>query len=209
MKKIILMLTIFSIVLNGKCQTKEQHMLRKMTSFFEKTIITTYQKSESSYSAFFEDFIEEQENGKTTEIISYVNVEELYKLNKKMKSKNMFHYYYRYDNLKNFKNINSVPDSIFESFKLKYKYNAVKLSSCYLKYYLNNNNSELAQYIKQQYETIGEISPITISLFLKHRLNELSCRKNEELITLLFWPYLCYRSGLFFYPNNNQIKVPE
>lgn len=201
MKKIVLMIITLSILLNGKCQTREQHMLRKMASFFEKTIITTYPNSESSYSDFLEDFIEEHENGEKTEILSHINVKGLDNLNKKVQRKDMFHYFYRYNNLKNFKNNNSVPDSIFESFKFKYKYNAVRLSGSYLEYYLNNNNSELAQYIKQQNEAIGEISPITLSLFLKHKLNELNCRKNKELMTLLFWPYLCYKSGLDFYPN--------
>lgn len=201
MKKFILFLTIISIVLNVKCQTKEQHMLRKMTSFFEKTVVSTYQKSDSGYSAFLEDFIKEHENNGTTEIISHINVKKLDKLNKMAQERNMFYYYYKYNKLNDFKNINSVPDSIFESFKYKYKYNVVRLSSHYLEYYLNNNNSELAQYIKQQDEALGEISPLVISLYLKPRINELNSKKNKELITLLFWPYLCYKSGIDFYPN--------
>lgn len=192
---------MLGVVLNSKSQTREQNMLSKMASFFEKTIIATYPKSESGYYDFLKDFIKEHENGETTEIISHINVKELNNLNNKIQRKGMFQYFYRYNNPKIFKNINNVPDSIFESFKFKYKYNAVRLTNSYLKYYLENNNSESAQYIKQQNESTGEISPLTFSLYLKPRLNELNCRKNKELMTLIFWPYLCYKSGIDFYPN--------
>lgn len=192
---------MFSIVLSCKCQPKEHLMLRKMSSFFEKTLIVSYPNSESFYSSFIEDFIEENENGKITEIISNVDVYELNRINKELQQNDMYRYFYRYKKLKDFENSKNIPDSIFESFKIKYKYNVVRLSDSFLNYYFSENNSEFAQYTKQHNEDIGEISPIVLSLFLIHKTNELENRKNVELVTLLFWPYLCYKTGLDFYPN--------
>ena len=199
-KYLITIILIFSGIMIGNCQKKEQRLLNKMTSYFVEIINDTYQKSDSSFYYFIRDYIEEFENGERTEIVSNINIKKIEKINKKLKNtEGVNFYFYRNTEIKDFKNVKNLPDSIFDDFKIKYNYNVIKLSETYLDYYLNNNNSASSDYIKKKHEIIGELSPLTYSLFLKHRIEELKYNKNKELLTLLFWPYLCHISGLDFF----------
>jgi hypothetical protein len=87
------------------------------------------------------------------------------------------------------------------NFKNKYKYNIVKFSSSYLDYYMLNNDSGMAKFIKLQQEITGEISILYVSLYLISHIEELSEKKNKEILSLLFLPYLCYNANIEFYPN--------
>lgn len=202
MKKVILgLMLLFFHVFHGKCQSMELRMLKKITDFFEEAISTTYQSPDSSYYWFLSDFIKEQEDGNTTMIIANIDRNRLNNIIGDIRKKGMSSFFYGKRNMKDFQNTKAMPDSIFERFKINYKYNIVRLSDIYLKYYLSGNDSELAQYVKQQHESLIEISILSFSLYLKPRFNELVCRKNKELMALIFLPYLCYNTGIGFNPN--------
>lgn len=195
---IIIIILFFGLEFSCNSQTREKRLLKEMASFIEETIHSKYQNSDSSYLYFLKDFLNENINLSTN-----INKEKLIHINKELHKEKSFGFLYQKYSKKEFVNRRNLPDSIFQAFKIKYTYNVVKIADGYLSYYLKNNDSASADFFKHQYGDTRELSPLPFSLFLIPRLDELNHDKNKELFAVLFWQYLCYSSGIEFYPTTN------
>lgn len=193
---IIILFLFFGLVFSCNSQTREERILKEMASFVEETINSECQNMDSSFLCFIKDFLNED-----IKFRPKLNKKKLININKELHKKDSFSFFYQKFSKKEFVNSSNLPDSIFRDFKNKYTYNVVRISDEYLSYYLRNNNSASADYIKKQNEDIKELSPIYYSQFLIPRLSEIELSKNKELFAILFWPYFCYSSGIDFYPN--------
>jgi hypothetical protein len=203
---LILIVLINGLGLSCNYQPREQKILNEMTSFFEELIESEYQNSDSCFFKFINDFLNEK-----TFIVPEISLKKLVSINKKLNEHNLFNYFFQNYVEKDFVNNRNIPDKEFQDFKKKYKYNTVHLSDSFLDFYFTDNNSAASKYITQQIHFTGELSPFTYSRFILTRINELEYKKNKELFVVLFWPYICYSSGINFYPNTSfyDIKIRD
>jgi len=193
--KFFFLLVVFVVPMLNCSGAKQSGVLKKMCSFVDKTIQSEYEKNDSSFLYFIDDYL----NGEA-EFIAHANKRKMIRINKRLHRQKIFDFIYKPKSSKKFTNRRDLADSIFKEFKIKYSYNVVRLSESYVSYYLHSNKTVSSNFIRKQQKDFNEFSPLYYSLFIKSRLTELNFYKNRELFAVLFWPYFCYMNGIDFYP---------
>ena len=209
MKHLFVLVVIISLSATN-CVARNKVMAKQMQDFFLKTLKENYKSEsiENSYFLFLNDFLE-----KKGKLSLKIDTTEIKKINKKLKKKRYYSYYYKtlrvidnsekWDSLisskssnskKGYKNVKPLDSSDKSIPSLVVFLN----KSGHYKHIMKNNELLSFNEIEISYEHTPYLDFYLVSRVFMHFEDDLEETIVREFISVVFWRFLCNQAGIQF-----------